>query len=65
MELDKFHVDQLRPGVIRESVAVARSFPTVACDLVRTADSAGRENNSLGFENAETGRARARRQDSR
>ena len=54
MELDKFHVDQLGSGVVRKCVAVARAFPAVARDLVRTADAAGRENDSLCLEDAKT-----------
>src|SRR5205823_13459317 len=48
MELDEFHVHQLRAGIVRERVAIAGIFPAVAGDLVGLADSAGGENDGAG-----------------
>src|SRR5688572_1616998 len=50
MELNEFHVDQFRPGVIRKRVAVTGPFPRIRCDLVRSSDTAGRENDGLCLE---------------
>src|SRR5256885_12407732 len=50
MELDKFHVDQLGTGVIRERVAIAGSLPTVARDLVCPSHSACRQYDGFSFE---------------
>jgi hypothetical protein len=53
MKLNELHVDQFRPGVIRERMTVAGIFPTVAGDLVGAADAAGGEHDGLCFENLE------------
>jgi hypothetical protein len=53
MELDEFHVDQFRAGAIRERVAVAGPFPTVARDLVRATDAACGHDHRLGGEDVE------------
>ena len=47
MKLHEFHVDQLGARVIRERVAIAGVFPTVARDLVSAADAAGRQHDGL------------------
>ena len=49
MELDVFHVDQLRSGVVGERMAVTSAIPTVARDLVRFADAAGGEDDRLSL----------------
>ena len=59
MELDEFHVDQFRAGVIGEGVAVAGAFPTVAGDLVGPADAAGRQHDGLGLEDLKRPRSRS------
>ena len=53
MELDELHIHQLGAGVVGERMAVARVFPTVARDLVRAADTAGRQDDGLGLEHLE------------
>ena len=53
MELDEFHVDQLRAGVVGERMAVASVFPTVARDLVGAPDAAGGEHDGFGAKNLE------------
>ena len=54
MELNKFHIDELGTRVIGENVAVARSFPTVACDLKCPSDTARRQHNCLRLKNPKT-----------
>ena len=53
VELHELHVDQLRPGVVAEGVAVAGPLPAVAGDLVRLADAAGRQHHRLRLEEDE------------
>ncbi len=53
MELDKFHVDEFRAGVIGEGVSVAGAFPGIAGDLERSADAAGGEHYGFGVEELE------------
>ena len=53
MELNIFHVDQRRAGVIGERMSVAGAIPTVARDLVGLADPARGENDCLGAKNSE------------
>ena len=47
MELHELHVHQFGAGAIRERVAVARVFPTVAGDLEGAADAAGGQHHGL------------------
>ena len=54
MELNVFHVDQLRAGVVGERMAVTRAIPTVARDLVGFADAAGREDDGFRAKNSES-----------
>jgi hypothetical protein len=53
VELDELHVHQLRAGLIRERVAVARAFPAVAGDLVRAARAARRQDDGARVEHLE------------
>ncbi len=53
MELHELHIEQRRARVIRERMAVAGVFPTVAGDLKRAADSAGRQHHRLGVKQLE------------
>src|SRR5437879_1177206 len=47
MELHELHVHKVGTGVVCQRVPIACIFPTVTCDLVGTADSAGCQNNGL------------------
>ena len=53
MELEELHVDELRSGVVGQSVAVAGVLPGVAGDLVRLADAPGGHDHRAGPEDGE------------
>src|SRR5262249_21667333 len=53
MELHELHVHQIRAGVVRECMTIARVFPTVARDLIRSADTPCGEHDCLYFEQQE------------
>ena len=54
MELNELHVDQLRAGVVGERMAVSGAFPTVARDLVGSADAAGGQHDRFRAKNLES-----------
>ena len=54
MKLHEFHVRQLRPSVIRQRLAVAGIFPTVAGDFERAPDATGGQHNSLRLEQSKS-----------
>jgi hypothetical protein len=53
MKLDELHVYKLCTGSIGKRVAVARTFPTVAGNPVRTTDPTRRENDRFRSEDVE------------
>ena len=53
MKLDKFHVDQLRAGVISERVSVTGVLPAVARDFVSAPNSASGKNDGFSAEDFE------------
>src|ERR1035437_3638021 len=53
VKLQEFHVHQLRAGVIRERLPVARAFPGIGRDPVGAAEAAGGQHHRLRFENFE------------
>ena len=50
MELDEFHIQQIRPRVIRQRMAVAGVLPTIARYLERAPDATGRHHDGLRLE---------------
>src|SRR5213594_3518471 len=53
MELNEFHIHQLRPRFISKGHPVAGVFPRIGSDAPRLPNSAGGDNNRLRFENDE------------
>ena len=50
MELDEFHIQQIRPRVIRQRMAVAGVLPTIARYLERPPDATGRQHDGFRLE---------------
>ena len=53
MKLDEFHIEQVRPRVVRQRMPVAGVFPAVARHLVRPPDTTGRQHDRLRLEQPE------------
>src|SRR5437868_13920395 len=54
MKLNKLHIDQFRARFVAERETVAGRFPTVTCDFVSTANSAGGEYDRFCSKNSES-----------